>query len=372
MKYIDYAAFTRKISIAIYVIVPLVVFFFVWQAANEPSIVFLAKTIYYDAFHENKCWYGYANLCSSTVRFENIPNQGIEKERADRFLKYLDKNFSYEAGTTTFFVVRKKGRTYEFLYPIQKGLEMDEDIVRTFKAEGKELSDYVFDAQPVTIHMCDPFLNTIRVVIPQLGFKSQPVKTVAEKNQDLLQAALWGDSEEVKRLLNQGADVNAKDKDGRTALMAAAYKARVESLKLLIDGGADVNAKDVKGRTALITASWEGHLEAMELLVYKGAEINTKDNDGNTSLMMASRNGSYKVVKSLLDKGADVDAKDKADDTALMKASRFGHCDVVKALLDRGADVTTQNNYGSTALSLASRDNYRNVVNLLKAHGAKK
>jgi ankyrin repeat protein len=68
--------------------------------------------------------------------------------------------------------------------------------------------------------------------------------------QALIEAAQKGDLAQVKTLLTTGADVNARDHDGRTALMFAAWNGNLEAMRLLIDKGADVHAKAKNGDTA--------------------------------------------------------------------------------------------------------------------------
>ena len=71
-------------------------------------------------------------------------------------------------------------------------------------------------------------------------------------------AAFYGRKEIVELLLSKGADVNAKDSKGETALMVAAFYGRKETVELLLSKGADVNAKDNEGKTALISsARWQ-------------------------------------------------------------------------------------------------------------------
>jgi ankyrin repeat protein len=89
----------------------------------------------------------------------------------------------------------------------------------------------------------------------------------------------WNDLEKVKQLLDEGADVNAKNKDGLTGLMHAAWKGHKEVVKLLLESGADVNAKDECGWTALKLALhfsyWKdnhNHKEIVELLKSYGAK----------------------------------------------------------------------------------------------------
>jgi len=80
-------------------------------------------------------------------------------------------------------------------------------------------------------------------------------------------AAVSGDLEEVRELLEKGADVNAKDEEGRTPLHWAAGNGYVEVARLLIEHGADVNAKESRyGDTPLDLAAYQGHWKVMWLL----------------------------------------------------------------------------------------------------------
>jgi hypothetical protein len=98
--------------------------------------------------------------------------------------------------------------------------------------------------------------------------------------QGLMTAALLGHTEIVQLFLEKGADVNAKDNDGWTALMIAAEKGHSEIVQLLLEKGADVNAKDNDGVTALMFAAANGHTEIVQLLLEKGADVNAETNDG--------------------------------------------------------------------------------------------
>ena len=94
----------------------------------------------------------------------------------------------------------------------------------------------------------------------------------ADLNIELIIAADKGDINTVRALLNIGADVNAKNRQGRTALIAAAESGHTNTVKLLLENGADVNAKDIYGETALIRAAKKGHTKIIELLKKHGAK----------------------------------------------------------------------------------------------------
>ncbi len=215
----------------------------------------------------------------------------------------------------------------------------------------------------------------------------------AEAN--LIDAASAGDLARVRSLLAAGSDVNAKDKDGVTALMKASQSGRIEVVRALLEAKANVNAKLKNGSTALMYAMKNDHVDVVRALLAAGADVNAKDKDGVTSLMMSGIEAGKELdkfweefdelegkkttkhiekvdmVRALLAAGADVNAKDKDGFTALMYASGWGNVKVVRALLEAKADVNVKSTDGTTPLKTASKGGYADVVKLLKQAGAK-
>ena len=173
----------------------------------------------------------------------------------------------------------------------------------------------------------------------------------------LREAAIKGDIEAVKMLLEKGVNVNAKDVDGRTALTEAAFYGRTEIAKLLLDKGADVFAKKNDGATPLTMAA--GHKEIAEMI------------QREIQLLEVAGKGDSAMVKELLDKGACVNVRDPEGRTPLTEASWNNHVDTVKLLLDRGANPNARKADGATPLSIATNKRYKEILELLKKAGAK-
>jgi len=187
-----------------------------------------------------------------------------------------------------------------------------------------------------------------------------------------------GEREILQELLAKGADIHARDKNGKTALMYASGMGYHEIVRDLLVKGAEVNAKDKQGRTALIEASQWDYVEAVRELLSKGADVNVKEKDGGTALMAAcfgpfyQSKGSPEIVRELLAKGADVNARDDYGMTALMVASEKSYPEIVRELLAKGADVNAKDNGGQTALMRAIKAGQRELADLLIKAGATK
>jgi hypothetical protein len=167
--------------------------------------------------------------------------------------------------------------------------------------------------------------------------------------------------------------LNGRDLDGEpdhhntdTPLHWALKNGQVYASKLLIDNGADVNAKNNDGHTPLHYACVFGHVDAAKLLIHNEANVNAKsNNDGGTPLHYASAEGHVDAAKLLIDNGADVNAKDNDGYTPLHNACENGHVDVAKLLIEKGADVNTKNNDGNTAHRLAMMKGHQELAILM-------
>ncbi len=155
-------------------------------------------------------------------------------------------------------------------------------------------------------------------------------------------------------------------------LNRASSKGDLSMVKKLISEGADINATDNSGRTALVEAAWAGHNAIVKFLIEKGADINTGDKAGYTALMRASEEGRDAIVATLVQKGADVNASGKVrGTTALMLAAERGHIKILEMLLEHDAKINAIDQYEETALARAYRTNQTKAAEFLDSKGGR-
>jgi ankyrin repeat protein/Tol biopolymer transport system component len=222
-----------------------------------------------------------------------------------------------------------------------------------------------------------------------------------EGDTPLMYAAVYSISAVAQMLLDAGADPNARDKQGGTALMRAIRDR--DMVRLLLDRGADIHARSIHGVTALmVAANRPGGSEVVKLLLARGADPRTPDAAGISPLMYATDFGDLESVKALVGGGADVKAgrpngatplfwaangppdvlawllEHGADPNAtrgtaspLMEAARFGAVENVRALLDRGADVNARDERGTPLIHAVGSDRAGpDTIRLLLDRGA--
>ena len=167
--------------------------------------------------------------------------------------------------------------------------------------------------------------------------------TAAEGAVTVVEAVKKGDGEALRRLLQQGADVNAPEPDGTTALHWAAHRAETDTVDRLIRSGANVTATNRYGVTPLALACQNGTASIVERLLQAGASPNAALPGGETALMTAARTGDVATVKILIAYGADVDARENSrGQTGLMWAAAAGNPAAIRALVAAGADIHAQ------------------------------
>jgi uncharacterized protein len=97
-----------------------------------------------------------------------------------------------------------------------------------------------------------------------------------DRDTELRLASAIGDNETIEQLLAAGADVNAANKFGKTALMMAVEADNLDTVALLLTRGAEINARTVAGCTALTFAAENGHIGITALLIERGANVHDR------------------------------------------------------------------------------------------------
>ncbi|WP_307474973.1 ankyrin repeat domain-containing protein [Cytobacillus purgationiresistens] len=195
-------------------------------------------------------------------------------------------------------------------------------------------------------------------------------------DQEIILSAENGDVEKVKKLIKTGANIDATDESGRTAVLAAAQNNRVDTVKLLIQEGVDINIRNDNSDNVLLYAGAEGQLDIVKLAIEAGADTTLTNRFGGTALIPASDRGHDEVVNQLLaHSDIDVDHINHLNWTALLEAVILGdgsgdYQKIVQLLVDHGADVHIADKDGVTPLEHAESRGYHEIANILKQAGA--
>lgn len=209
----------------------------------------------------------------------------------------------------------------------------------------------------------------LQVIFIALGL-NHPIFSIAD-DRVMLNAVERNDFKTASELILDGANVNAVQADGATALHWASHWNQIELANQLLDSGADVNATNELGFDALLIACRDSSNEMVNLLLAHGASPKTRAPSGETALMSCARTGKTQSVARLLEVGADPNAKEiQGGQTGLMWAVASKHTDTAKLLVDSGANINTQSLGGFTPLMFAARSGALEIAFLLIEAGA--
>lgn len=184
-------------------------------------------------------------------------------------------------------------------------------------------------------------------------------------------AVTTGDIAAVRHTVGR-ADIEARDRQGRTALLLATHANHVEIARLLIEAGADVNAKDGSKDTPFLYAGAEGRDEILKLILATGrAKLNDTNRYGGIALIPAAHHGHPTTVRILLDAGLDIDYINNLGWTALLEAVILGdggpiYQEIVGMLVDAGAGQIADRD-GVTPLEHARRRGFDVIAERIAA-----
>lgn len=160
----------------------------------------------------------------------------------------------------------------------------------------------------------------------------------------------------MRLLLEQGADVNAVDKNGATPLTAAVCSKNNDGVALLLGAGADPKLPDAQGRGPLSWASYGKQTELVRILLAAGANPNERDKEGETPLMLAAQHSiesDVTTTRLLLAAGADLSPERADGHSALSIALDAMGYATAELLMDAGAPLRLSN--GKTVVEMLPR-----------------
>lgn len=207
-------------------------------------------------------------------------------------------------------------------------------------------------------------VEPVRLLLEK-GTFSDPM---AIRHEVLWIAASRGCLQMVKMMLDQGANVNARDFSYDRALEKAARDGHASIVELLLDRGATL-IYDGNSYDAFTGATYSGNLDIVRFLLNRGADINSHRWKG-PSINIAARYNYAEILQFLLDNGADLGWRDSGT-SSLEMAVRLGHQQIVRILLKAGVDVNFLPDHREPLVVCAKKAGHDNMVPLLLEYGAK-
>ncbi|KAG8528533.1 uncharacterized protein KY384_007451 [Bacidia gigantensis] len=233
----------------------------------------------------------------------------------------------------------------------------------------------------------EPTQSSIQTPYDISNEKSEQLQRAGNQQRGLHQAASEDDYIQIEILIGEGADINARDASGRTALHLAAEQGNVASVHILQRHGIKLNTKTYsKGNdgerqfwgqaTALYLACSNGHSEIVQILLDAGASVDAANYSNRTPLMQAAKYGHKACAEKLLDHGANPYIREINGFIPLHDASgegKIGCLATQQLILDRGCDINARTGkllHDSTPLHLAARELHMECVRDLVNRGA--
>uniref|UniRef100_A0A803TXZ4 Protein phosphatase 1 regulatory subunit n=1 Tax=Anolis carolinensis TaxID=28377 RepID=A0A803TXZ4_ANOCA len=189
--------------------------------------------------------------------------------------------------------------------------------------------------------------------------KRKKTKVKFDDGAVFLAACSSGDTEEVLRLLERGADINYANVDGLTALHQACIDDNIDMVKFLVENGASINQPDNEGWIPLHAASSCGYLDIAEYLISQGAHVGAVNSEGDTPLDIAEEEAMEELLQNEVNRqGVDIEAARKEEERIMLRDARqwlnSGHINDVRHAKS-----------GGTALHVAAAKGYTEVLKLL-------
>uniref|UniRef100_A0A673C093 Protein phosphatase 1 regulatory subunit n=1 Tax=Sphaeramia orbicularis TaxID=375764 RepID=A0A673C093_9TELE len=225
--------------------------------------------------------------------------------------------------------------------------------------------------------------------------KKKKTKVKFDDGAVFLAACSSGDTEEVLRMLDRGADINYANVDGLTALHQACIDDNVDMVTFLVEHGASINQPDNEGWIPLHAAASCGYLDIAEYLISQGASVGVVNSEGETPLDIAEEEAMEELLQNEINRqGVDIEAARKEEErimlrdarqwlnsgqiqdirhaksggTALHVAAAKGYVEVLKLLIQAGYDVNIKDYDGWTPLHAAAHWGKEEACRILVEH----
>jgi ankyrin repeat protein/Fe2+ transport system protein FeoA len=233
-------------------------------------------------------------------------------------------------------------------------------------AGAQEAAEHDPEATAILLEMAPGFGTDVKKAIAAIEAGADVDAFNADGVTALMMASANGRDETVNALIEAGATVDKPTENGMTALMYASVEGEDDAVKALLAAGADVNATS-EGWTPLMLAANNRATRVVPLLIAAEADLEVVLEDGMTALNLALYRGSDGIVEKLLEAGAKV-AETSPSGTPLFLAVFGGDSSVVLQVLETGADINARDNEKWTPLILAAaRGETEIVMELLRA-----
>ncbi|WP_437366153.1 ankyrin repeat domain-containing protein [Olivibacter jilunii] len=191
-------------------------------------------------------------------------------------------------------------------------------------------------------------------------------------NQNILNLVEKNDIQGVSKALQNGADVNTRDKSKRSLLLIATINHQTELAKLLVTHGADVNLQADNQDSPFLYAGASGQTELVQLFLNHGARFDIFNRYQGTVLIPACERGHIETVQLLANtKGFPIDHVNRLGWTALMEAVLLGdgsekYQRIVQILKEAGVKLDIPDHQGVTPLQHAQTKGFREIVKILQ------
>ena len=320
----------------------------------------------YTALHYS-CRYGHVDTVRTLVNYKANVNARTERGSIPLTLAVSHKhgNVVHVLLSDSQCLVDAKGR-YGYTALHYSCIYGHVDIVKTLVKHKANVNARIYSGNtPLTLAARNKHDNVVHALL------SDPQCLVNAKDQDsytaLHYSCSYGNVDILRTLVNHKANVNARTDSGDTPLtLAARNKHDIVVHALLSNPQCLVDAKGKDGYTALHYSCRYGNVDILRTLVNHKANVNATTDSGDTPLTLAvSHKHGYVVHVLLYDSQCLVDAKGQDGYTALQYSCRYGHVDIVRTLVNHKANVNARTDNGDTPLTLAAKYKHDNVVNAL-------